>query len=249
MDHLIYTAASGASRTIEQQSVISNNLANISTSGFREQLSLYRAIPVIGRAGEHQTRATTLVSTPGTKMEQGVMAETGNPLDLAIAGEGWFAVQTPQGEAYTRAGDLSINSNNLLVTATGLPVLSEDGGQIELPERGSVTFANDGTITALGAGDNPRDIQIMGQLKLVNPDPATLVRSEDGLFRLAEGQAAPADPAVRIAAGFVEKSNVNPAEAMVGMIANARRFEIQMKMIQDASTNAERANSILSSNG
>src|SRR5690606_15486073 len=108
-------------------------------------------------------------------------------------------------------------------------------------------FSTDGQITALGAGDNPNDIQALGRLKLVNPPVQALQRSDDGMFRLAGGQIAQADPVVRMVSGFVEKSNVNPAEAMVGMIANARRYELQMKVIQDASSNAERANSILSS--
>lgn len=248
MDHLIYTAMSGASRTLEQQSVISNNMANISTTGFREQIAMYRAVPVVGQSTELQTRASTVTTTPGSMMGQGAMAETGYALDLAITGDGWFAVQTPEGEAYTRAGDLSVSADNVLVTATGRPVLSADNAPIDVPERGSITFASDGTITALGAGDNPRDIQNLGQLKLVNPEPDALARGDDGLFRLPDGQAAPADPQVSIVAGFIEKSNVSPAQAMVGMIANARRFEMQMKMIQDASANAERANSILSSN-
>lgn len=248
MDHLLYTAMSGAARTLEQQAVISNNLANVNTTGFRQQLSLYRAVPVVGQAGEHQTRAATVTSTPGTLMTQGAMAETGDPLDLAIAGPGWFAIQTPQGEAYTRAGDFMVSPDNLLVTATGLPVLSEDDQPIEVPERGSLTFAPDGTVTALGAGDNAADIQVLGQIKLVNPAQEALTHGEDGLFRLPEGQAAPFDDSVRVVQGFIEKSNVNPAEAMVGLITNARRFELQMKLISDASANAERANSILSSN-
>ena len=249
MDHLIYTAMSGASRTLEQQAVISNNLANTSTTGFREQIAMYRAVPVVGRSTELQTRATTVTTTPGSQMGQGVMAETGHALDLAITGPGWFAVQTPEGEAYTRAGDFSVSPDNILVTATGRPVLSDDDAPIDVPERGSITFSGDGTITALGAGDNPRDIQVLGQIKLVNPEPGDLTRGDDGLFRMQDGQAAPADPEVRVVAGFVEKSNVSAAQAMVGLIANARRFEMQMKMIQDASTNAERANSILSSGG
>lgn len=249
MDHLIYTAMSGASRTLEQQAVITNNLANTSTTGFREQIAMYRAVPVVGRSTELQTRATTVTTTPGSQMEQGTMAETGHALDLAITGPGWFAVQTPEGEAYTRAGDLLVSPDNLLVTATGRPVLSDDNAPIDVPERGSITFSGDGTITALGAGDNPRDLQILGQLKLVNPQPDTLMRGDDGLFRVQDGQPVQADPQVRIVAGFIEKSNVSPAQAMVGLIANARRFEMQMKMIQDASTNAERANSILSSSG
>lgn len=248
MDHMIYIAATGATRTLEQQAIISNNMANVSTTGFREQMAIYRSVPVVGDT-ELPTRVSTVTTTPGSNFEQGVMAETGHALDLAITGDGWFSVQTPQGEAYTRNGELAVNVNNMLVTQSGHMVLSDDGGPVEVPERGSVTFSGDGTITALGAGDNPGDIQVMGQLKLVNPPVGDLVRGDDGLYRLPGGQAAPADAGVRMIAGFVEKSNVSAAEAMVGMITNARRFEMQMKIIQDASSNAERANSILSSNG
>ncbi len=246
MDRIIYTAAGGAARVLEQQAVISNNMANVSTTGFREQMAIYRSVPVVGQPGL-PTRVSTITATPTSNFEQGVMAETGHALDLAVTGDGWFSVQTPEGEAYTRAGELAVSQDNLLVTQQGYPVLSNDGGPIEIPERGSVSFSGDGQISALGAGDNPGDIQQLGQLKLVNPPVASMQRGDDGLYRLADGEAAPADPQVRMISGFVEKSNVNPAEAMVGMIANARRFEMQMKIIQDASSNAERANSILSS--
>ncbi|WP_298053163.1 flagellar basal-body rod protein FlgF [uncultured Paenalcaligenes sp.] len=248
MDRIIYTAMNGAQRLLEQQAAVSNNLANINTTGFREQLAIQRAVPLQG-GGLFPTRVSAATVTSGTRQEQGPLAETGNPLDVAIRGDGWFAVQTPNGEAYTRAGDFSIDVNNMLVTKQGFPVLSADGGPVELPDRGSVTFSTDGQISALGAGDNPRDIQIMGQLKLVNPDMAEMVRGDDGWFRLANGAVAQPDDQVSIASGFVEKSNVNPAEAMVAMINNTRRFEMQMKVISDASTREEKANSILSTNG
>ncbi|MER1966519.1 flagellar basal-body rod protein FlgF [Castellaniella sp. GW247-6E4] len=249
MDRILYTAANGAARILEQQSVISNNMANVSTTGFREQLAIYRSVPVVPQAGELPTRVATVASTPGSHFRQGTLAETGHALDAAIAGEGWFAVRTPQGEAYTRAGEFAVNAQNQLVTQSGLPVLSVDGQAIEVPERGSITFATDGQISALGAGDNPRDIQLIAQLKLVNPPADQLQRGGDGLFRLAQGQAAPADPGVKITPGFVEQSNVNPALAMVAMIANARQFEMQMKVIQSANTDEERGNSILSAAG
>lgn len=248
MDRIIYTAAAGAARTLEQQAVISNNMANASTTGFREQLALNRAVPIVGENMAH-TRVSTVATTPGTRMQPGVMAETGHALDVAIRGEGWFAVQTPEGEAYTRAGEFAVNAENLLVTQTGRPVLSADGAPIEIPERGTLTFGVDGAINVLGAGENPREIQMIGQLKLVNPPEEQLVRGDDGLFRLPQGAAAPADPAIGVVSGFIEKSNVSVAETMVGMINNARRFEMQMKIIRDASGNEERANSILSTNG
>jgi flagellar basal-body rod protein FlgF len=249
MDRILYTASNGAARILEQQSAIANNMANVSTTGFREQLAIYRSVPVVPQAGELPTRVSTVASTPGSRFGQGAMVETGHALDAAIAGQGWFAVQTPQGEAYTRSGEFAVNQENQLVTLGGLPVLSNDGRPIEIPERGSVTFATDGQMSALGAGDNPRDIQMLAQLKLVNPPPNQLQRGDDGLFRLAGGQPAQADAAVRIAPGFVEKSNVNPAGAMVAMISNARQFELQMQVIKNASTNEERGNSVLSAVG
>lgn len=245
MDRIIYTAAGGAARVLEHQGVVSNNLANVSTSGFREELAVYRAVPLQGH-NSLPTRVSSAAATTASSFQQGGMAETGHALDLAIRGDGWFAVQTPNGEAYTRAGEFAVNVENLLVTQAGLPVLSADGAPIEIPERGTLTFSDDGQITVLGAGDNPNDIQNIGQVKLVNPDADQMVRGDDGLFRLAGGGQAQPDQAVRMVSGFVERSNVNPAEAMVSMIANARLFEMQMQVIQHANTNAERANGILS---
>lgn len=247
MDRIIYTAMNGAQQLLQQQAAVANNLANVNTTGFREQLAIQRAVPLQGGA-LFPTRVSTVEVTPGTSHKEGPLAETGNPLDVAIAGKGWFAVLTPGGEAYTRAGDFSINADNVLVTKQGYPVMSAEGGPIELPDRGVVTFSTDGQISALGAGDNPRDIQNVGQLRLVNPDENTLQRGDDGWFRLEEGAVAQPDPTIQIAPGFVEKSNVNAAEAMVAMINNSRHFEMQMKVITDASSREEKANSILATN-
>jgi flagellar basal-body rod protein FlgF len=249
MDRILYTAANGAARVLEQQAIIADNMANVATTGFRKQLAVYRSVPVQGHAGELPTRVSTVASTPGSQFRQGILAETGRALDAAIAGEGWFAVQTPNGEAYTRRGEFAINDRNELVTTTGLPVLSDNGQPIGVPESGSITFAADGQITVLGIGGNPRNVQLIGQLKLVNPSIEQLERGGDGLFRVAGGQPAQADPTIRIIPGFIEKSNVSPAEAMIAMISNARQFEMQMKVIENASINEERANSILSVNG
>lgn len=245
MDRIIYTAAGGAARALENQGVVSNNLANVSTAGFREELAIYRAVPLQGH-NSLPTRVGTVTATAASSFQPGTLAETGHALDLAIRGEGWFAVQTPAGEAYTRAGEFAVNNQNLLVTQSGFPVLSADGAPIEIPERGTLTFSDDGQVTVLGAGDNPNDIQNLGMVKLVNPPAEQLERGEDGLFRMANGNIAQPDPLVRMVSGYVERSNVNPAEAMVSMIANARLFDMQMQVIKEATSNADRANSILS---
>lgn len=247
MDRIIYTAANGANRVLDQQTVLSNNMANLHTSGFRAQLANYRSVPLVAEQGL-PTRVSTVATTPGSNFEQGILAETGRALDMAITGDGWFAVQTPEGEAYTRGGEFAVNAQSLLVNRDGHLVLSADNMPVEIPDRGTVTFSGDGTITALGAGDNPADIQVLGQLKLVNPPQAGMQRGDDGYFRTDPGVVpfVAADPAVRMVSGFVEKSNVSAAETMVALIENARRFEMQMKVIQDAGSNAQQANSILS---
>ncbi|MCB5362817.1 flagellar basal-body rod protein FlgF [Pusillimonas sp. CC-YST705] len=246
MDRILYTASGAAARMLEQQAVVSNNLANVNTTGFRQQLSMQRAVPFVADQGL-PTRVATVAATQGSDLSSGPLAETGNPLHVALQGPGWFAVRTPEGEAYTRAGEFAVNAENQLVTrAQGYPVLSVDGEPMEIPDRGTVTFSSDGQLTALGAGDPPNTIQVVGQIKLVNPQADSLQRGEDGFFR-SQGQAAvQADPGVRIVSGFLEKSNVNAAQAMVALIENARQFEMQMKVIRDASANAERANGILS---
>lgn len=247
MDRILYTASGGAARMLEQQAIVSNNLANVNTTGFREQLSMQRAVPFVADQGL-PTRVATVASTPGSSFAAGPLAETGNPLHVAMQGPGWFSVRTPDGqEAYTRSGEFAINAQNQLVTrAEGYPVLSVDGDVLEIPDRGTVTFSSDGQLTGLGAGDPPNTIQAIGQLKLVNPEPGQLQRGDDGFFRVEGQAAAQADPDMRIVSGFLEKSNVSAAQAMVAMIENARQFEMQMKVIRDASANAERANGILS---
>ena len=250
MDRIVYTAMGGAARTLEHQAVLTNNMANANTPGFRAQLAMYRSVPVVDPVSP-PTRVSTVTATPGNDFSQGAVNTTDRALDVAVAGAGWLVVQTPQGEAYTRAGGLQIGTDGLLRGPQGLPVLSADNAPIAVPEQARLTFATDGTITALGPGDPPSDIQLLGQLKLVNPPTEQLVHGDDGLFRrlAADGQPAgplPADPTVHIVPGAIEGSNVNPVEAMVGMIDNARRFEMQMKVIKNADENAQRANSILS---
>src|SRR5690606_24501101 len=175
-------------------------------------------------------------------------------MDIAVQGDGWLSVFTPEGEAFTRAGNLHVGVDGVLKNAQGMALMSEDNQPIAVPDNAQLTFGADGTITALGAGDEPNAVALLGRLKLVNPDSQAIVRGDDGLFRLQApegGQPALAamDPNVRITDGTLEGSNVNPMEAMVTLINNGRRFEMQMKVIQHANSNAERANQLLSANG
>ncbi|MCH4562940.1 flagellar basal body rod protein FlgF [Halomonas sp. EGI 63088] len=251
MDRILYTAMSGAKQSMDQQSVVSHNLANVDTAGFRAQLHAMRAVPVQGEAAL-ATRTSVVASTPGSDFTPGPMTTTGRELDVALEGNGWIAVQAPDGgEAYTRRGDLQVDGDGLLMIA-GRPVIGE-GGPIIVPLGSSVSVGADGTLSAIGPGEDPDALVDVGRLKLVTPDES-LLRGDDGLFRPApndEGEVAalPADENARVASGALEGSNVSAIEAMVSMIDVARRYEMQMKVIGTADENAQRANHLLSIQG
>lgn len=251
MDRVLYTAMNGARYSLEQQAVVSHNLSNASTPGFRAQLAVMRAEPVGGDG--LATRTLPVASTPMADFTAGPVASTGRELDVAIAGDGWLAVQAADGsEAYTRRGDLQVDSNGML-SVLGRPVIG-GGGPLLVPLGSALSIGTDGTISAIGEGETPDNIAEVGRLKLVSAAPGVLVRGEDGLFRRQPdangvGGALPADETLRVASAALEGSNVSPTEAMVAMIDNARRYDMQMKVIGSANENAQRANSLLSLQG
>lgn len=247
MDPMIYTAMNGARNSLDRQATITHNLANVNTSGFRQQLDATRAVPVNAQ-GMMDTRTAAVASTPSFDSTAGPVNQTGRPLDVAIRGEGWLAVQAPDGtESYTRRGDLSIDENGML-NSNGRPVLG-DGGPIMVPLGAQLTIGEDGTITALAPGQNPNEVAEVDRLKLVSAQPGQLVRGDDGLFRSVNNAPLNADDAVRVVSGALEGSNVSAVEAMVAMISNQRMFDMQMKVVSTADENAQRANSLLSMSG
>ena len=246
MDRLIYTAASGAKHILEQQATTSNNLANVNTTGFRAQLDVFRAVPV--QSEGLPTRAFVVNSTAAADFTPGALQVTGRELDVAVKGEGWLAVQMPDGtEAYTRNGSLQTSQNGLLTTASGATIAGE-GGPITIPPDVTVTVGGDGTISTISTTDQPAAANILGRLKLVNPPTENMVRGDDGLFRLKDGGTAQVDPAVRVAGGALEGSNVSAVDSMVSMISLARSFETQMSLLKNAENNAAKATQILALN-
>ncbi|WP_273162366.1 flagellar basal-body rod protein FlgF [Massilia timonae] len=246
MDRLIYTAASGAKHILEQQATTSNNLANVSTTGFRAQLDVFRSAPVQGPG--LPTRAFVVDSTAGNDFSSGALQVTGRDLDVAVKGQGWLAVQMPDGtEAYTRNGSLQMSPNGVLTTASGQTIAGE-GGPITIPPDATVTVGGDGTISTISNVDSPAAPAVLGRLKLVNPLDADLVRGDDGLFRLKDGGNAQLDPTVQVAGGALEGSNVNPVDCMVDMISLARSFDTQMSLLKNAENNAAKATQILALN-
>ncbi|MEO6974258.1 MAG: flagellar basal-body rod protein FlgF [Gallionella sp.] len=244
MDRLIYTAMTGASHVLQQQAAVAENLANASTTGFRATLNSFRAVPLVGEG--LPTRTFVVDSTTGSDFSPAAIQQTGNPLDVAVQGAGWIAVKGADGkEAYTRNGSFQISPNGVLQTQTGLSVLG-DTGPITIPPDTAVTFGKDGTISTVPNGSGAASVETVGRLKLVNPPANQLDRGGDGLFRLQNGLPAPADAHVEVAPGSLEGSNVNTVSALVNMISLARNFDMQMKMLQTADTNAQHATSVIS---
>jgi len=245
MDRLIYVAMTGARHALEAQASVAHNLANVNSSGFRGQLDALRAVHLFGEG--LPTRSYVVHSTVGTDFRPGTVQQTGNPLDVAVMGEGVLAVQLPDGsEGYTRAGALSVGPAGVLQSPQGHPVLG-DGGPIAIPPDVTVTIAKDGTVSAAPTTGRA-SVNVLGRLKLVNPPAADLVRGDDGSFRLRGGASAQPDANVVLASGAIEGSNVNAVEQLIALIGHARAFETHMKMLQNADQNDRQANQLLSLN-
>ncbi|MBK6980928.1 MAG: flagellar basal body rod protein FlgF [Betaproteobacteria bacterium] len=240
MDRLIYTAMSGAKAALTRQEMAANNLANVSTPGFRAETRAFMTVPVAGST----TRALVDDLATGADFTPAAIQRTGRDLDVAIEGRGWLSVEASDGsEAYTRAGALVVDANGILTTSSGRPVLS-DGGPISVSPDARIAVSRDGTVSATppGKGGTPTPV---ARLKLVNPEERDIVRGDDGLFRLRGGEPALRDDAVVLTPGALEGSNVNPVEALVGMIALARQYDLQMKLLTGEEQNARQASQLL----
>jgi flagellar basal-body rod protein FlgF len=245
MDKLLYVAMSGAKETLATQEANNYNLANASTTGFKAALSAFQTRSVTGPG--FASRAYATAGSTGWSDIAGEQQTTGNPLDVAVQGAGFIAVQDSAGnEAYTRAGDLHVDPTGQLVTAGGRPVLS-DSGPIAVPPAASVTIGADGTVSVVGLGQTPNSVASVGRIKLVNPPSAALARGTDGLYRSSDGSLAAADANVQLASGVLESSNVNLSSCLVNMIELSRRFELQVRAMHTADENAQSSTKLLQS--
>lgn len=237
MDHGLYISMSGAKQALIAQAVNSHNLANASTTGFKADLAQFRSMPVYGPG--LPTRAYAMTERHGIDFNSGTIQQTGRDLDVSLQSDGWIAVQSKSGEeAYTRAGDLRVTPDGLLITGSGLPVLG-NGGPITIPAAEKLEIGNDGTISVIPLGDSAATLATIDRIKLVNPDFSQVTKGTDGLFRMKDGSLAAASADVKIVSGTLESSNVSVVDAMVTMIELSRNFEMQVKMMETLSENEE----------
>lgn len=230
----LYVAAEGMAARQKAQDAIANNLANLNTTGFKADRPAFEAVYERQLYRVQGTRSQPIGALSAgailrelyTDLQQGALTTTGNPLDVAIDGAGFFAVQTAQGIRYTRNGAFQRNADGMLTTRAGDPVLGEGNQPIRVPPNATVHIGEDGAVLANGTR--------VGRLLIVQGD---LAKAPDGDFI---GAAQPvANP--RVVAGALEASNVNMVREMVTMIELIRAYETHQKIIHAHDSTLERA--------
>jgi len=245
MDKVLYVAMTGARENMYAQQAHANNLANATTTGFKSDFEQARAMRVLGEGFE--SRVYSMSERPGTDMDSGTLMQTGRDLDVAVEGDGWIAIQGPDGnEVYTRNGSLQINAANQLVTGSGLPVIGAGGIPIIIPPAESITIGNDGTITIRPLGENAVEIALVDQIKLVQPENGQLFKGRDGFMHTDNDVPLPQALNAQLRSGYLEASNVNAISELTAMIGLQRQFEMQVKMMKTAEEMSTSASEILS---
>lgn len=233
MDKLIYTAASGLKAHLASQAAIANNMANASTIGFRADRVIFDQLKV--------SNSSTFPRQPSSESNvdfdrrAGTINQTGRPLDIAINGDAWIAVQASDGqEAYTRRGDLQVAASGVLETGDGLPVIGL-GGPITIPPAQKVTISPEGVVSIIpqGGGAGGGQPQVVDTIKLVSDKGTKTVKGLDNLLHVDGGGVLPRDLSAKVMAGALEQSNVNLTQALVDMIQNQRSYEVQANLIKE----------------
>ena len=223
MDNAGYTALTRQNGLQREMQALANNIANLSTTGFRREGVLFSEF-VQRLEGEESSLSMAAANARQTFLVQGAMSQTGGALDLAIEGDGFFLIETPQGERITRAGHFQVNAEGEMVTPDGHRVLDDGGAPIFVPvEAGNVAVSRDGTVSVDGAP--------LAQIALVRPEDPSELRRATGVLLVPTGELVPAEETV-IHQGFLEESNVNPISEMARLIAVQRAYELGQSFLE-----------------
>lgn len=243
MDRALYIAMNGAKQVQFHQTTNTHNLANASTTGFRADFNAFQSLPVSGPG--YASRVYNQDNSRGIDFSSGTLQQTGRELDIAIKGNGFIEIQSPDGSSsYTRAGDLRVSSLGVLETGAGHPIMG-NGGPIAIPPFQKLEIGADGTISILPTGQEATTLAEVDRIKLVNPNSQDLVKGDDGLLRHVTGESFEADASVTVASGVLEASNVNIVAELIDMIEMARNFELHVKFMQSLEENESATTQLL----
>ncbi len=246
MDRALFLAMSGAKQNMQEMQLRANNLANVSTTGFRADLAQARSMQAYGEG--LPSRVFSMTERPGQSFAQGNVITTGRDLDITIEGDGWISVMDKTGqEGLTRNGNLRINETGVLSNGSGHLVLGESGAPITLPiPLAKVEIGRDGTISVLPQGAPSDAMEVVDRIKLTRTDNRSLFKDTNGLFRskdLTSNYIADAD--VKVMKGAIEGSNVNAVSEMTNLIDLQRQFEMQVKLMSNAEEMDKSSDSLL----
>lgn len=216
MENSTYTTLTRQVGLMREMQVVANNIANLSTTGFRQEGVIFSEFVQSVEGGPSVSMASARAHD--TSLVQGALTRTDNSLDFAIEGDGFFVIETPAGDRLTRSGSFSASAEGDLVTNDGLRVLDAGGAPIFVPPGASqIKAAADGTLSADG--------QPIAQIGVVQPtDPLSLQREDGVMFNAADGYEPVENP--RVVQGFVEGSNVDPVGQIARMITVQRAYEL-----------------------
>ncbi len=243
MDKSLFVSMSGQRNSLTELEMLSNDLANAGTIGFKADYEVVKQNHVVKSDDKMETRVYPSVGSSYTDFKQGTILQTGRDLDAAISGHGMFSVQSRTGkEGYTRAGNFEITADGFLTNSKGEMVLGSNGA-INIPKSERLNIAKDGTVTIMPLGGT--EMVPIAKLKLVNPDVTKLRKGEDGLFYLKGGGLAAEDPTVTVSTGALEGSNVNTVETLIKLIDLSRRYEIHSNFVKNLADQAVQSNKLL----
>ncbi len=236
MDNFLYIAMNSSKSAELAQQANANNLANVNSIGFKAELDYIQSNPVYGPG--HPTRVYASNDQSGIDLSQGSIMNTGRDLDVAVnERDGWFVVQAEDGSnAFTRRGDLHIDTNGLVTNGAG-DMLMGEGGPITLPQFESLVIGRDGTLSIRASGQAANTLVAVDRIRMVKITDDNLQRREDGLFATRDGIEPAADATVTVTAGALESSNVNSIDAMVKMLEYSRSYETSVKLMKVAEDN------------
>lgn len=239
----IYIAASGGYKQEKSLEVVSNNLANLNTIGFKRDILAFKSFlaPFPGSTKEVNVNSAsglpnlkgdasyTGIAELSSDFSQGAIIHTGNSLDVALDGDGFFPIQTKDGIRYTRRGNFKLNKKNVLVTQDGNPVIGK-GGQITIKKTGPVIIIDESGKISVGKGKQNKAV---GNLKIVTFDgPGKLIKTGKDLFIAATDSNETNAKKFSLKQGYVESSNVEPIKEMTKMIEILRSYQAYQQIIQ-----------------
>ena len=225
MDSMTAIAASGLRARMESLELLANNVANASTGGYKADREFY-SLYVAPEAGDNDTLSTMpVIQRSWTDMDQGTLHSTGNPLDVALSGKGFFAVDGPSGALYTRNGNFRLAADGKLSTADGYAVRNTQGAPISLQSTGAIEIGTDGTVR--------QDGNVIGQLQIVDfSTNAGVSKQGANYFRITDPSIKPSAPSgTAVQQGNLESSNTGTAESAVRLISVMRQFEMLQKAV------------------